>query len=121
MSRVTHAAVIALFILIPLAAPAAQSPATGTTTTTQSAARPGRPAARGEPPATLPGKGLAQHDFLYAGEWDTRNPTETIFLVRGGKIVWTHEIPDKDANNVLNEFGDVHMLSNGNVLYTRKT
>ncbi|MEA2709089.1 MAG: hypothetical protein QOF78_1690 [Phycisphaerales bacterium] len=107
-----------LLIVFPMIALIAASP---TTSTTSPSTRPGRPAARGEPLAVLPGKGLAQHDFLYAGEWDTRNPTETIFLVRGGKIVWTHEIPDKDANNVLNEFGDVHMLSNGNVLYTRKT
>jgi len=27
-------------------------------------------------PAALPGKGPAQHPFLYAGEWDTRKPLE---------------------------------------------
>ena len=33
-------------------------------------------------PAQLPGKGLAQHDFLYAGESHDRR----IFIVRQGKI-----------------------------------
>jgi hypothetical protein len=80
-----------------------------------------RPAARAEPPATLPGKGLAQHPFLYVGEWDTRNPMETIFLVRDGKVIWTYQIPDKDVKGQLNEFDDVHMLSSGNVLFARKT
>jgi len=45
-------------------------------------------------PGSLPGKGLGQHPFLYAGQWDTRNPMETMFLVRDGKVVWTHTIPD---------------------------
>jgi hypothetical protein len=34
--------------------------------------------------STLPGKGLAQHPFLYCGEWDTRRPDETI----DKKVVW---------------------------------
>ena len=40
-------------------------------------------------PAVLPGNGLAQHPFLYAGEWDTRKADQSIFLVRGGRVVWT--------------------------------
>ena len=82
-----------------------------------------RPArtARAPAPTTLPGNGLAQHDFLYCGEWDTRNPMETIFLVKGGKVVWTYQIPDKDEKGQLNEFDDIHLLSNGNVLFARKT
>src|SRR5215471_21163360 len=39
------------------------------------------------PRATLPGKGLAQHPFLYCGEWDTRKTVQTLFLVRDGKVV----------------------------------
>lgn len=105
------AAIVCLAAIPPLAIAQASAPST------QRAPR----TARAPVPAHLPGNGLAQHDFLYAGEWDTRNPTETIFLVRGGKVVWTHQIPDKDANGVLNEWGDIHMLSNGNVLYSRKT
>src|SRR5438045_1945341 len=42
------------------------------------------------PPATLPGRGLAQHDFLYSGEWDTRKDQCTMFLIRGGKVAWSY-------------------------------
>ena len=31
-------------------------------------------------PVVLPGKGPAQHPFLYAGEWDTRKPLGTVHL-----------------------------------------
>src|SRR6266851_906750 len=72
-------------------------------------------------PTLLPGKGLAQHPFLYTGEWDTRKAVQTIFLVRGGKVVWTYSIPIKDEKGQLNEFDDIHMLSNGHVLFARKT
>jgi hypothetical protein len=67
-----------------------------------------------EPPP-LPGKGLAQHPFLYCGEWDTRRPGETMYVVRDGKIVWSYTISDKE------EYGDCHMLSNGNIVFSRKT
>lgn len=87
----------------------------------QAATKPSRPGARAEPPTSLPGNGLAGHDFLYCGEWDTRNPEETLFLVKGGKVVWTYAVPDKDEKGQLNEFDDVHLLSNGNVLFARKT
>src|SRR5437773_6610521 len=80
-----------------------------------------RPAARADVPAILPGKGLAQHDFIYTGEWDTRKDSQTVSLVRGGKVVWTYSIPNKDHNNVLSEFSDLHLLSNGNILYACKT
>lgn len=88
-------------------------------TSTSRAARAPAPA-----PGSLPGKGLAQHDFLYAGQWDTRNPVETVFLVRGGKVVWSHTIPDKEEQAgrlETAEFSDIHLLSNGNLLYARKT
>src|SRR5215204_2223758 len=67
-----------------------------------------RPAARAPVPDILPGKGLAQHDFLYSGEWDTRKDTQTIFRVIGGKVVWTWSIPIKDHNGQLSEFSDIH-------------
>jgi hypothetical protein len=41
-------------------------------------------------PAVLPGKGLAQHPFLYTGEWDYRKTNQTMFIVRDGKVVWTY-------------------------------
>jgi hypothetical protein len=71
-------------------------------------------------PAVLPGKGLAQHPFLYTGEWDYRKTNQTIFVVREGKVVWTYSIPIKDANGTLQELGDATMLSNGNIVFCRK-
>jgi len=73
------------------------------------------------PPAKLPGKGLAQHDFLYSGEWDTRKPLQTMFLIRGGTVAWTYQIPIKDKNNNLSEFSDMHWLSNGDIVFAYKT
>jgi hypothetical protein len=72
-------------------------------------------------PAVLPGKGLAQHSFLYTGEWDYRKTDQTMFVVRGGKVVWTYSIPIKDADGTLQELGDATMLSNGNIVFCRKT
>jgi outer membrane protein assembly factor BamB len=58
-------------------------------------------------PLVLPGKGLAQHDFFYAGESRDRK----MFIVKGGKIVWTYDDPDGHG-----EISDATLLSNGNVL-----
>jgi hypothetical protein len=71
--------------------------------------------------AKLPGNGLAQHDFLYSGEWDTRKTNQTMFLIKGGKVVWTYQIPIKDANGNLSEFSDMHRLSNGDIVFAYKT
>ena len=62
----------------------------------------------------LPGNGLAQHPFLYCGEWDYVKPQQTIYLVRGGKVDWTYSISNKM------ELGDCWRLSNGNILFTRR-
>ena len=75
------------------------------------------PASTAEPPD----HGLGRHPFLYAGEWDHRKPDQTLFLVRDGKIAWSYSIPIKDAAGVLQEWGDATLLSNGNVLFARKT
>ena len=72
-------------------------------------------------PASLPGQGLAQHDFLYCGEWDTRKTNQTLFLIQGGKVAWTYQIPIKDANGNLSEFSDMHRLSDGDILFAYKT
>jgi hypothetical protein len=72
-------------------------------------------------PASLPGKGLSQHDFLYSGEWDTRKTNQTMFLVKGGQVVWTYTIPIKDANGNLSEYSDLHRLSNGDIVFAYKT
>ena len=66
----------------------------------------------------LPGKGLRQHDFLYAGEWDIRKPeAQSMFLVRGGKVVWQYSIPMRTATGAIQEFDDATLLSNGNIVY----
>ncbi len=71
--------------------------------------------------ADLPGKGLAQHPFLYAGEWDFRHPDQTMFVVRDGRVVWSYSIPLKDAAGEIQEYSDATLLSNGNILFARKT
>jgi outer membrane protein assembly factor BamB len=58
-------------------------------------------------PEKLPGKGLAQHDFFYAGE----NKTMHMFIVRKGQIVWQYEVTDGRG-----EISDAMLLSNGSVL-----
>ncbi len=58
-------------------------------------------------PAVLPGNGLAQHDFLYAGEAKERK----VFIVKKGEIVWTYDDPAGKG-----EISDAILLSNGNVL-----
>jgi len=63
----------------------------------------------GEPqPEGLPGNGIAQHPMLYIGEGYNK-----MFLVNHGKIVWTY------STGPGNEYDDVWMLSNGNILFTR--
>jgi hypothetical protein len=62
-------------------------------------------------PAELPGRGLAQHDFLYAGESHERR----IFIVRQGKIVWSYDDPAGKG-----EISDAVMLSNGNILFAHQ-
>ncbi len=106
-------------LVLPLATfafaqPPAPSPAT-------QAPSPRSARAEAPPPGSLPGRGLAQHDFICAGQWDTRNPLETAFLVRGGKVVATFTIPDKNERGETAEFSDIHLLSNGNFLYAHKT
>lgn len=59
-------------------------------------------------PSDLPGKGLAQHPMLYIGEGYNK-----MFLVNNGKIIWTY------STGKGNEYDDVWMLSNGNILFSR--
>lgn len=61
-------------------------------------------------PAVLPGKGLAEHDFFYAGE----SKEERMYIVRGGKIAWTYTHPAQG------EISDAVMLSNGDVLFAHQ-
>jgi len=59
-------------------------------------------------PEGLPGKGIAQHPMLYIGESYNK-----MLLVNKGKVVWTYSTGNG------NEYDDVWMLSNGNILFTR--
>ena len=61
-------------------------------------------------PAVLPGAGLAQHDFFYAGE----AKEERMFIVRGGHVVWAYTHPGKG------EISDAILLPNGNVLFAHQ-
>jgi hypothetical protein len=61
-------------------------------------------------PAVLPGKGLAQHDFFYAGE----GQQEQMFIVRDGKIVWSYTHPGKG------EISDAVLLSDGSILFAHQ-
>ncbi len=56
----------------------------------------------------LPGKGLAQHPMLFAGEG-----YNTLFVVNNGKVIWTY------SSGKGGEIDDVWMLSNGHILYSR--
>ena len=58
-------------------------------------------------PSDLPGKGLAGHDFFYAGEAKSRN----MYVVKGGKVIWSYDDPKGKG-----EISDAVRLSNGNVL-----
>ena len=59
-------------------------------------------------PSVLPGNGLKQYDFFYAGE----GKVQKMFIVRGGKITWSY--CDSLAKG---EISDAIMLSNGNILF----
>jgi hypothetical protein len=61
-------------------------------------------------PAKLPGAGLAQHDFFYAGE----AKEERMFIVRDGQVVWSYTHPGKG------EISDAVRLSNGNILFAHQ-
>src|SRR5882672_452503 len=62
-------------------------------------------------PAVLPGNGLAQHDFFYAGEGSHQN----MYLVRKGKVVWSFTDPAAKG-----EISDAVLMSNGNVVFARQ-
>jgi len=59
-------------------------------------------------PSSLPGKGIAQYDFFYAGEAKTQN----MYIVRKGQIVWEY----KDTVTK-GEISDAVLMTNGNILF----
>jgi hypothetical protein len=61
-------------------------------------------------PLVLPGKGLAQHDFFYAGE----ARQERMFIVRNGKVAWSCTHSGKG------EISDATLMPNGNILFAHQ-
>ena len=61
-------------------------------------------------PEVLPGQGLAQHDFFYAGE----GKQERMFIVRNGAIAWSYTHPGRG------EVSDAVLLTNGNILFAHQ-
>jgi hypothetical protein len=107
-------------IALPLSL-AAQSVPAPTSPTAITAAPVSNPAANS--PAELPGRGLAQHPFLYCGEWNHIQQQQVMWIVRDGKPVWSYSIP---LNIVFNnkadieELGDCTQLSNGNIVFSTR-
>jgi hypothetical protein len=62
-------------------------------------------------PEILPGNGLKQFDFFYAGEAKSRN----MYIVRGGKITWSYI--DTTGKG---EISDAVLMKNGNVLFAHQ-
>lgn len=58
-------------------------------------------------PEVLPGRGLAEHDFLYTGQAHTRD----VYIIRGGKVAW--EFHDEQAKG---EISDALMASDGRIV-----
>jgi len=61
-------------------------------------------------PEKLPGNGLAEHDFFYAGE----AKQERLCIVRAGQVIWSYEHPAQG------EISDATLYSGGNVLFAHQ-
>ena len=62
-------------------------------------------------PSDLPGKGLRQHEFFYAGE----QKQHQMFIVKHGRVVWSYVDPNSKG-----EISDAVLLSNGNILFAHQ-
>jgi hypothetical protein len=71
-------------------------------------------------PDVLLGKGAAQHPFFYCGQWDYPNAQQTMYIVRGGRIVWSYSISSTDRGQI-SELSDATLLSDNSVVFARKT
>lgn len=61
---------------------------------------------------------LSRHDFLYVGEFDTRNPEhQSIFLVRNGKVEWSYSLPLHNAEGKIQEFDDITLTPDSVITY----
>ncbi len=61
-------------------------------------------------PARLPGHGLKQHDFFYAGE----GKQEQMFIVRGGKLAQSY------LYNGRGEISDATLMGNGDIFFAHQ-
>src|SRR5580700_9996371 len=86
-----------------------------------SLAAPGSPAPAVFSPEVLPGRGLAEHDFLFTGGGEKRRPAETISIVRAGEIAWTYSTPSEEPHGRKRQINDATLLSNGNVVFAMAT
>jgi hypothetical protein len=62
-------------------------------------------------PATLPGKGLLERDFLLVAHLAARDD-KGIQIVKGGKVVWRYSDPTAQG-----PYSDATLLPNGNILF----
>jgi len=62
-------------------------------------------------PEILPGKGIKQFDFFYAGEGKSRN----MYIVQNGKITWSYT--DTTGRG---EISDVILMKNGNIIFAHQ-
>ena len=69
------------------------------------------PADKPTAPTVLPGRGLDEHDFFYAGE----AKAQAMYILRKGQIVWSYQ----DAQGK-GEISDAVLLSNGNILFAHQ-
>ena len=65
---------------------------------------------------------LAARNFIIAGEWDTRHPlAQSIRLVKDGTVAWSYSIPLYTVPFAIQEFSDISLLPNGNIVYACMT
>ncbi len=98
-------------LYLPVGAQAVQPAAAAVPATAGAPVAVGWTAGQPTRPAVLPGRGLAQHDFLYAGEAKARD----IYIVRGGKIAWSYHDPAGKG-----EISDAVLLSDGNIVFAHQ-
>jgi hypothetical protein len=91
-------------LIMTVGAVCAVTPAQGQQATPAAAVKPNFP-------GILPGKGLTQHDFFYAGEAKSQD----MYIVRNGKIAWEFHDPAGKG-----EISDAVLLSSGNVLFAHQ-
>jgi hypothetical protein len=64
--------------------------------------------------------GLSGRSFLFVGEWDKRHPdAQKMSVVLDGKVVWQHTIPLQPSPNISQEFDDITMLPDRNIVYAQ--